>query len=144
MTTAGKISQIQLVVIPATDQDRSIAFYQTLRFEKRSDFPWAGGYRWVELYLPGAPTGIALVPPRREDPASVPTGIILNTDDIDAAHAHLKALGVDVDDQIARAGSPAQIRIGAVQLAGPVPPMFYLRDPDGNSMLVVQPANDGG
>jgi len=26
-----------------------------------------------------------------------------------------------------------------VEMAGPVPPMFYLRDPDGNTLLVVQP-----
>lgn len=142
MSTTGQISQIQLVMIPATDQERSIAFYQSLGFQKRADFPWAEGYRWVELYPPGRPAGIALVPPAPGNPAGVQTGIILNTDDIDAAHAHLKALGVDVDDRIARPGSPAQIRIGAVQLTGPVPPMFYLRDPDGNTMLLVQPGTD--
>jgi hypothetical protein len=51
----------------------------------------------------------------------------------------LRALGVDVDAEVARPGPPAEIRIGAVQLAGPVPPMFYLRDPDANALLMVQP-----
>jgi hypothetical protein len=69
----------------------------------------------------------------------VQTGIILDTDDIESSHGQLKAAGIDVDDQVARVGSPAEIRIGAVKLAGPVPPMFYLRDPDGNALLVVQP-----
>jgi catechol 2,3-dioxygenase-like lactoylglutathione lyase family enzyme len=63
----------------------------------------------------------------------------LNTDDIDATHAELRALGVDVDESVARVGVPAKIRIGAVEMAGPVPPMFYFRDPDGNSLLIVQP-----
>jgi hypothetical protein len=38
----------------------------------------------------------------------------------------LKAAGVDVDDEVTRFG-------------GPVPPMFWLRDPDGNSLIIVQP-----
>lgn len=66
-------------------------------------------------------------------------GIILNTDDIDAAHAELRSLGVDVDGEVARVGAAAEIRIGPVEMAGPVPPMFYFRDPDGNSLLMVQP-----
>jgi hypothetical protein len=33
----------------------------------------------------------------------------------------------------------AVIRIGAVELAEPQPPMFCLRDPDGNSLLIVEP-----
>ncbi len=137
--TASRISQIQLVVIPATDHDRSIAFYEALGFEKRNDFPFGDGYRWVELYPPSAPTGIALVTPGADDPTGVPTGIILNTDDIEVTHAELRSSGVDVDAEIARAGSPAQIRIGAAELSGPDPAMFYLRDPDGNTLLVVQP-----
>jgi catechol 2,3-dioxygenase-like lactoylglutathione lyase family enzyme len=137
--TPSRLSQIQLVTIPSTDQDRSVAFYEMLGFEKRNDAPWGNGYRWVELYPPNAPTGIALVPPGPSDPTSVRTGIIFNTDDIDAAHAHLRALGVDIDESVARLGAPAEIRIGAVEMTGPVPPMFYFRDPDGNSLLIVQP-----
>jgi hypothetical protein len=69
----------------------------------------------------------------------VQTGIILNTDDIDATHAGLRTAGVDVDPAVARVGAPAEIRLGAVEMAGPVPPMFHFRDPDGNSLLIVQP-----
>jgi len=141
MPTAApcRLSRIQLVTIPSTDQDRSVAFYEMLGFEKRNDVPWGNGHRWVEFYPPNAPTGIALVPPGPSDPTSVQTGIIFNTDDIDATHAQLRALGVDVDESVARVGAPAEIRIGAVEMAGPVPPMFYFRDPDGNSLLIVQP-----
>ena len=141
MSTApsSRFTRIQLVAIPSNDQDRSVAFYEMLGFEKRNDAPWRDGHRWVELYPPGAPTGIALVPPGRGDPTSVQTGILFNTDDIDATHAELRALGVDVDESVARVGAPAKIRIGAVEMSGPVPPMFYFRDPDGNSLLIVQP-----
>jgi|SRR5579859_1901367 len=138
-TTQSQISQIQLIMIPSTDRARSVAFYEALGFEKRTDIPWGQGHRWVELYPPGGTAGIALVPPGPGDLAGVQTGIILNTPDIDATHAQMQACGVDVDVEIARAGAPAQIRIGAVQLAGPVPPMFWFRDPDGNALLIVQP-----
>jgi catechol 2,3-dioxygenase-like lactoylglutathione lyase family enzyme len=134
-----RISQIQLVMIPSTDQERTVAFYEALGFEKRSDIPWANGHRWIELYPPGAPSGLAVVPPGVGDPVAVQTGIILNTDDIDVTHLELKKRGFDVDEEIARPGSPAVIRLGAVERAGPVPPMFYIRDPDGNRLLIVQP-----
>ena len=137
--TPSRLSRIQLVTIPSNDQDRSVSFYEMLGFERRNEGPWGDGYRWVELYPPNAPTGIALVPPGPSDPTSVQTGILFNTDDIDATHAELRALGVDVDESVARVGAPAKIRIGAVEMAGPVPPMFYFRDPDRNSLLIVQP-----
>ena len=135
----SRISQIQLVVIPVSDQERSVAFYEGLGFERRNDIPWGDGYRWVEVYPPSSPTGLVLVPPGPGESTGVRTGIILNTADIDAAHAELRSLGVDVDPEVARVGAPTEIRIGPVAMVGPVPPMFYFRDPDGNALLVVQP-----
>jgi hypothetical protein len=55
----------------------------------------------------------------------VETGIGLNTDDIDAVHADLTARGVDVDAEVSRMGDP-------------VPPLFWFRDPDGNTLMVVE------
>ena len=137
--TAGQIDLIQLVMIPVADQARSVAFYESLGFETRNDGPWRDGHRWVEVYPPQSSTGLVLLPLGPGDAAGVQTGIIMNTPDIDAAHAEMKALGVDVDPEIARVGAPAEIQIGPVTMAGPVPPMFYFRDPDGNSVLLVQP-----
>jgi predicted enzyme related to lactoylglutathione lyase len=124
-TTASRLQQITLVVVPSTDQDKSIEFYGQLGFEKRTDVPFGDKYRWVEVYPPSGSTGIALAPPREGGPVGVETGIILNTDDIDATHANLKSNGVDVDDEVSRMGDP-------------VPPMFWFRDPDGNVLMVVQ------
>jgi catechol 2,3-dioxygenase-like lactoylglutathione lyase family enzyme len=137
-TNPSRISRIQLVMIPSTDQDRSISFYETLGFEKRADFPWGDGYRWVEIYPSDGTAGISLVPPRPGESTGVQTGFILNTDDIDATHSYLQSAGVDMDNEVARIGAPAEIRIGAVEMAGPVPPMFWCRDPDGNMVLVVE------
>jgi catechol 2,3-dioxygenase-like lactoylglutathione lyase family enzyme len=124
-TTTSHITEINLVIIPSTDQDRSIEFYESLGFEKRTDVPFGDQYRWVEVYPPNGTTGIALAPPREGDPTGVQTGISLAADDIDASHADLKAKGVDVDAEVLRMGDP-------------VPPMFWFRDPDGNVLLVAQ------
>jgi catechol 2,3-dioxygenase-like lactoylglutathione lyase family enzyme len=124
--TADRIGRISLVIIPSTDQDRSVDFYvEQLGFEKRTDVAFGGRYRWVEVYPPDGPTGIALAPPRDGDAVGVQTGISLTTDDIDAIHAELGAAGVDVDAEVARMGDP-------------VPPMFWFRDPDGNTLLIVE------
>jgi catechol 2,3-dioxygenase-like lactoylglutathione lyase family enzyme len=125
-TTTSRIDTINLVMIPSTDQDKSIEFYEgALGFEKRTDIPFGDSYRWVEVYPPSGTTGIALAPPREGDPTGVQTGISLSTDDIEATHAHLKLAGVDVDAEVMRMGDP-------------VPPMFWFRDPDGNTLLIAE------
>jgi catechol 2,3-dioxygenase-like lactoylglutathione lyase family enzyme len=122
------IRQISLVCVPTPDQEKAIRFYESIGFEKRTDTPFGGDYRWIEVYPPQGPTGIALAPPRPgSDVTPVETGITLTTDDIDATHSALKARGVDVDAEVSRMG-------------GPVPPMFWLRDPTGHSLMVVQQA----
>ena len=122
------LTEIGRVALPAADQDKALEFYVgTLGFEKRMDETFAGGQmRWIEVVPPGSSTAIALAPPMPDGPTKVNSGIIISTDDIDADHAALKEAGVDVDDEIMR-NSP------------PVPPMFDLRDPNGNSLLIVQP-----
>jgi len=125
-TTTTGIRQISLVCVPTVDQDRAIEFYESLGFEKRTDTPFGGGYRWVEVYLPEGTTGIALAPPPPgKEIVPAETGITLSTDDIDATHAELRSLGVDVDAEVSRIGDP-------------IPPMFWLRDPTGHSLLVVE------
>ena len=120
--TATRISKVGTICVPVSDQERAIEFYvETLGLEKRTDVPFGNGYRWVEVGPAGADTTVAIVPPPPGNPTGdVQTGICLNTDDVDAVHADLKARGVDVDAEISRMGDP-------------VPPMFWFRDPDGNT-----------
>ncbi len=126
-TTASGISAINLVAVPSPDQDRSIAFYvDVLGFEKRTDVPFGDSYRWVEVYPPAGTTGIALAPPREDGPVGVETGITLTTSDVEETHAALRGREVDVDD--------------VMRMGGPVPPMFFFRDPDGNTLLIVEQA----
>jgi catechol 2,3-dioxygenase-like lactoylglutathione lyase family enzyme len=124
-----QLQKVGRVCVTITDTDRAIDFYvDTLGFEKVVDVPMGPGMRWVEVALPGHETTIALAPPPPGQSAGgAQTGIILDTADVDADHAALKAAGIDVDDEISRYGDP-------------VPPMFWLRDPDGNSLCIVQPS----
>ena len=126
-TPASRIRQISLVCVPTPDQDRAIAFYESIGFEKRTDTPFGGGYRWVEVYPPEGTTGIALAPPppQQQEVAPTQTGITLTSDDIDATHSEMKLRGVDVDNEVSRMGDP-------------VPPMFWFRDPSGHTLMVVQ------
>jgi catechol 2,3-dioxygenase-like lactoylglutathione lyase family enzyme len=121
-----QLRRIGVVVVPITDQERAIEFYvDTLGFEKRTDVAFGDDqYRWVEVAPGGAETTIAIVPPAPGQTAgNKDTGIGLQTDDIDAVHGDLKARGVDVDAEVSRMGDP-------------VPPLFWFRDPDGNTLMV--------
>jgi catechol 2,3-dioxygenase-like lactoylglutathione lyase family enzyme len=62
-------------------------------------------------------------------------GLALGTDDVEADHAALRDSGAAVEE-ILREGDPP-VRWAGATLAG-IPPMFLARDPDGNSLLVVQ------
>ncbi len=125
-TTTTGIQGISLVMVPTTDQDRSIEFYEKIGFEKRTDTPFGGGMRWVEVYPPEGATGIALAPPRPGEAVTPKEiGVSLTTADADASHAALRDLGVDVDEQVMRMGDP-------------IPPMFWFRDPEGHSLLIVE------
>ena len=128
LKTKLNIEAVGRVCVTVADTDRAIDFYvDTLGFEKVVDVPMGPDMRWVEVSVAGTRTTIALAPPPAGQAAGgSQTGICLDTTDVEADHAVLKAAGVDVDDEISRYGDP-------------VPPMFWVRDPDGNSLIVVQP-----
>lgn len=119
MSETTRITQVASVGIRVTDQQKATEFYVgELGFEVRRDVPFGDG-RWIEVAPPGATTTIALVP------EGVPAGIRLATRDADADHADLRARGVDADAEVTRMG-PA------------VPPMFAVRDPEGNSLILIE------
>jgi len=128
VSTSLNLTRVGRVCVTTADTDRSLGFYVgILGFEKVVDVPMGPDARWVEVQLPGAETTIAIAPPPPgTSVGGTQTGIILDTTDVEADHAALKAAGADVDEEISRMGDP-------------VPPMFWIRDPDGNSLIVVQP-----
>lgn len=120
------IHEIGTVAVPVADPERALAFYTgTLGLEVRRDLPFGEGMRWIEVAPAGATTTIALAPPGAGI-RGVDTGIRLATADCAADHQVLRSRGADVDEILRWPG---------------VPPMFSLRDPDGNTLYVVeQPA----
>ncbi|MFD2078587.1 Glyoxalase/Bleomycin resistance protein/Dioxygenase superfamily protein [Actinopolymorpha cephalotaxi] len=122
-----RVTGVATVAVPVTDHDRALAFYVgTCGFEVTMDGSFGPGQRWVEVALPSGGTTIALVSAGEGAPAGVDTGIRLATEDAAADHAYLRERGVDVDPEVLRWPG--------------VPPMFGLRDPDGNHLYVVERA----
>jgi lactoylglutathione lyase len=120
----SQITGILNVAVPVSDHDRALQFYGgTLGFETRRDATFGPGLRWVEVAPPGAQTTVALAPRPDGQSGSVDTGIRLATADAEATHTYLGSQGVDVDDILRVPGAPL---------------MFSLRDPEGNSLYVVE------
>jgi catechol 2,3-dioxygenase-like lactoylglutathione lyase family enzyme len=126
--TTSQIVGIHTVGVPVTDQERALRFYvDVLGLETRVDRPVQGGMRWIEVAPARASVTLALEPATADSPSGVETGIRLVTTDADAENARLKERGVDV---------------GAVLRWPGVPPMFQLRDQDGNRLEIIeQPAS---
>jgi catechol 2,3-dioxygenase-like lactoylglutathione lyase family enzyme len=125
-STTTHITQLGTVIVPVADQDRALEFYRDkLGFEQRADIPFGHAERWVEVAPAGAATTVALIPPREGGPIGIDTNVGFTTEDIDSDHASLTAQGVEVDAEVMR-------------MRGPVPPMFFFRDPDGNRFLIVE------
>jgi catechol 2,3-dioxygenase-like lactoylglutathione lyase family enzyme len=124
-STTGRthISGLHAVLVRVADVDRALGFYVgTLGLEVRMDVAFGPGLRWVEVAPAGATTTIGLAAPEDGAPAGVDTGIRLSSADVAADHATLRAAGADTDDVLDIPGTP---------------PMFVVRDPDGNRMVVV-------
>jgi catechol 2,3-dioxygenase-like lactoylglutathione lyase family enzyme len=141
-TAITGINQVGAVFVPVADQDRSLEFYVgTLGFEKRADFTYGGHHHWIEVAPPGAANTIALVPASEGQSAAGDVArCAFATSDIEADHATLRARGADVDAEIARAGTPRSGLVSTdVTVDDPVPAQFFVRDPDGNRFLIVQP-----
>ncbi|MEZ5074192.1 MAG: VOC family protein [Solirubrobacterales bacterium] len=125
--TTRAVSRIANVIVPVSDQDRQLRFYtETLGLEVRADVPFGNGERWIEVAPTGAETPIALCPPGPGGEAGgKDTGITLQTTDIEVCRRSLEDRGADVDAEVSHMGDP-------------VPPLFWLRDPEGNSLMVVE------
>jgi catechol 2,3-dioxygenase-like lactoylglutathione lyase family enzyme len=122
--SALHVTGVGTVGVPVADQDRALASYAgVLGFETRLDAPYAPGLRWLEVAPPGAATTLALVAAGDDLPVGVETGIRLASRDAAADHEALRARGADVDELLRW---------------DEVPPMFVLRDPDGNRLVVVE------
>ena len=113
------------VTQPVDDQDRALAFYRdVLGFVVVRDAAMGGSERWLEVAPPGSPVSIALV----RAGSGIPEGVRLGVTHVDLVHETLQRDEVDVDDAVIRAPY--------------APAMFTVRDPDGNTVVVVEVPGD--
>jgi len=119
------ITGMSIVSVWVLDQDSAKEFYtKKLGFTLTADTPYGDGERWVEVVPPGGGTALALTPGRGEFTPGRMTGITLSSPDVRGVHAELQDSGVDVDGELMGGD-------------GTVPLMFFLRDGDGNQLLIV-------
>ena len=127
-TTQAPKASLATAMFSVADQDAALEFYtRRLGWELRGDLRFGpdGADRWVEVAPRGSLARLALNPPMGGTPGGSSIGV--EVDDVLAEHARLSAVGgIDLDPE------PSQIP-GA-------PLMFSLRDPDGNYVWVVSPA----
>ncbi len=100
------ITHISVVTVNVKDQDAALRFYtESLGFEKRDDAPMGEGMRWLTVAPAGSPTQLVLASSFGYDagaPLGKNTGLVLETDDIDAAHRELSSRGVRFTKEPAR------------------------------------------
>jgi catechol 2,3-dioxygenase-like lactoylglutathione lyase family enzyme len=125
--TPSTITNIGVAMFTVADQDKALDFYtRVLGFEVRGDTRFGPNeeYRWLEVAPRGSTARLALNPPMYDQPGGSSIGV--ETSDVRAEHARLSAIGGVDMEPLGEDDDPN------------VPPMFMLKDPDGNVITVVQ------
>ncbi|HMF75625.1 MAG TPA: VOC family protein [Bryobacteraceae bacterium] len=117
------ISHVKFLGVCVSDQDRAIEFYtKKLGLTVKTDMPFDGGQRWIELEIPGAETKILLFTPAGEESR---IGSFINTslacDDLDRTYEEYKSRGVEFTS------APTKQPWGA---------FAKFKDPDGNTFVL--------
>jgi len=120
------VNNLGVAMFSVASQDDALAFYtEKLGFEVRSDVTFGedGNMRWLEVAPPGSTARLALNEPMEGEPGGGMIGV--ETEDVLGEHARLTEIGgIDLDPE-------------PMQTPG-APLMFMLRDPDGNTVVVVE------
>ena len=133
---------LEVVVIPVSDVDKAMDFYQALGWRLDADYVGGPEYRVVQLTPPGSAcsvifgTGVSSAAPGSAQ------GLQLVTADIDAARADLASRGAEVSGVFHDATGVFHHAGTTARVAGPVPDhksygsFVSFEDPDGNGWLV--------
>jgi len=117
--------KLEVVVLPVSDVDRAKAFYKGLGWREDADIVAGAHFRNVQLTPPGSACsvsfGVGITPMA---PGSQ-QGLLLVTDDIEAARAELVELGAPVSEVFHGPAGRFHPEDPSVRLPG--------RDPDGRS-----------
>lgn len=142
---AGMVDmKLEVVIVPVTDVDRAKTFYRSLGWRLDGDFAFENGFRVVQLTPPGSGCSVQF---GSHMTAAAPGGSpdrYLVVSDIEAAHAELVALGVEVSEVFHPVSPGAQFQQDPADGNAPgVSPenrsygsFMSFRDPDKNRWLV--------
>lgn len=122
--TKAAIDNVLVISVPVSDQGRARDFYlDKLGFELVNEMD-DDGMHWVGVRPPGSSITFTLVTWFPTMPAGSLRGLVLGTDDIDAAYQTLRARGVPIPE------GPQEAFWGRY---------IEFTDPDGNSFVLTQP-----
>lgn len=120
------LTQVQLIHVPVTDQDRAKDFYvDRLGLSVIADLQMGPHGRWLQVAPSGVATSLALVPGNGEDAATV----VFESDDLEGDITALRERGVDLPGQIEDM---------------PWARAIQFTDPDGNHLALQTPATAQG
>jgi predicted enzyme related to lactoylglutathione lyase len=115
------VNHVLFVTVYVSDQDRALRFYERIGFEKTSDRRMDDGYRWLTVTPPGAQTSLT---PHHEAGRAGQTTFVYGVDDIGALYDSWSEDGITFTE-------PPAPQMWGIQAK--------LDDPDGNTIVVVQP-----
>jgi catechol 2,3-dioxygenase-like lactoylglutathione lyase family enzyme len=125
---------LEVVVLPVADVDRAKAFYERIGFTADVDHRAGEQFRVVQMTPPGSRCSISFGVGITDAAPGSTRGLHLVVTDIEAAHAHLVARGVDTgeihhfeDGQQVSGPDPARADYGS---------FLGFADPDGNTWAV--------
>jgi len=125
--------KLELIVVPASDVDRTKAFYlEQAGFELLVDHRAGEDFRVVQMTPPGSACAIAVM--KQPERAGQVLGLHLCVEDIDAARDELAVRGVDVSD-VFHFGESGQAP-GHDPERRSYNSFVSFGDPDGNGWLV--------
>jgi catechol 2,3-dioxygenase-like lactoylglutathione lyase family enzyme len=127
---------IEVLTLPVSDVDTSLAFYASLGFSVDVDYHPRDGFRVVQVTPPGSACSIQFGQGLTDAPPGSARANYLVVADLEAAHADLVARGIKVGD--IRHKTPVETWAGDFA-PGPDPDhrpyasMADFADPDGNT-----------
>jgi len=135
-TASPETMQLEAVVIPVADVERSLRFYARLGWRLDADFVVGDHFRAVQVTPPGSSCSVHFGKGLTEAAPGSASGLFLVVSDIEAARARLIELGVEVGEIAHREGPGRPVRPGLHPQRGSYASFATLADPDGNTWLL--------
>jgi catechol 2,3-dioxygenase-like lactoylglutathione lyase family enzyme len=117
--------KLEVVILPVTDVDRAKQFYKGLGWREDTDISAGDDFRIVQLTPPGSACSISFGIGVTPMTPGTQQGLLLVTDDIEAARADLVERGAPVSEVFHGPAGRFHPEVPSVRLPG--------RDPEGQS-----------